>query len=109
MLVLSRRPGQSIVIGDGIEVTVLSVQGDVVRLGVVAPRSVAVHRREVYDAVQAENRRAATASRLPEVPVPPGTMADAGSGAGTTDGDGGERPSSAEPPAPEPPQVPPGA
>jgi carbon storage regulator len=49
MLVLTRRSGESIVIGGNIQVTVLSVKGDRVRLGIVAPQSVSVDRQEVYD------------------------------------------------------------
>ena len=59
MLVLTRKVGESIVIGEDIEVTVLEVRGEQVKLGIRAPRSVAVHRKEVYLAIQAENREAA--------------------------------------------------
>ncbi|GAB6931754.1 carbon storage regulator CsrA [Calditerricola satsumensis] len=59
MLVLTRKAGESIVIGHDIEVTVLEVRGEQVRLGIRAPRHVAVHRTEVYLAIQAENREAA--------------------------------------------------
>jgi len=58
MLVLTRKVGESIVIGRDIEITVLEVRGDQVRLGIAAPRHVAVHRKEVYLAIQAENREA---------------------------------------------------
>jgi len=54
MLVLTRKSNQSIMIGDEIEISVLSVVGDKVRLGIQAPRSVPVYRREVYVAIQAE-------------------------------------------------------
>jgi carbon storage regulator len=54
MLVLTRKPGQSIMIGDGIEVQVLSVAGEKVRLGVTAPREVAIFRNEVYDRIERE-------------------------------------------------------
>ncbi len=54
MLVLTRKATQSIMIGDDIEVRVLSVVGDKVRLGVTAPRSVPVHRDEVYEEIVAE-------------------------------------------------------
>lgn len=54
MLVLSRRTGEQIVIADGIVVQVLSVRGDVVKLGITAPKDVSVHRREVYEAIQKE-------------------------------------------------------
>ena len=62
MLVLTRRVGQSLVIGDEIVLRVLEVKGDVVRLGVDAPRDVKVHRQEVHDAVVAANRAATTSS-----------------------------------------------
>ncbi len=58
MLVLARKASESIMIGDDIEVRVIAVRGDQVRLGIAAPRHVPVHRREVYEAVLAENRRA---------------------------------------------------
>ena len=59
MLVLSRQRDESIVIGDNVIVTIVDVRGDRVRLGIEAPREVSVHRREVYDAIQRENREAA--------------------------------------------------
>jgi carbon storage regulator len=59
VLVLSRRVGESINIGDDVVVTVLEVRGDVVRVGVEAPRSVRVHREEVYRELQEANRAAA--------------------------------------------------
>jgi carbon storage regulator len=52
MLILSRKRNEQIVIGDGIVITVVSVRGGNVRLGVEAPPHVAVHRREVYDAIR---------------------------------------------------------
>lgn len=61
MLVLSRRVGERLVIGDGIVVTVIEVRGDGVRLGIDAPRSVRVHRAEVLEAVEAANVDAAAA------------------------------------------------
>ena len=59
MLVLSRTRDQTIMIGDDIEVTIVDVRGDKVRLGINAPRNVSVHRKEIYDAVKRENRAAA--------------------------------------------------
>jgi carbon storage regulator len=56
MLVLTRKPGQSIMIGDGVEVQVLSVAGEKVRLGITAPRDVSIFRNEVYDRIESENR-----------------------------------------------------
>lgn len=74
MLVLTRRANQSIVIGDEVVVTVLEVRGDQVRLGITAPRSIDVHREEVYKALQEANREAVGATR------------DALDGAAVTDG-----------------------
>lgn len=62
MLVLSRQRDQSIMIGDDIEVLVVDVRGDTVRIGVTAPKEVRVHRREVYDAIRRENESAMTLS-----------------------------------------------
>jgi len=59
MLVFTRRRSQSIMIGDGIEVHVLRVGRDGVRLGIVAPADVPVHRQEVYDLIREANRSAA--------------------------------------------------
>ncbi|MEE9211191.1 MAG: carbon storage regulator CsrA [Phycisphaeraceae bacterium] len=61
MLVLSRQRDETIMIGDDIEITVVDIRGDKVRLGINAPRSVQVHRKEVYDAIKREN---ADASRV---------------------------------------------
>ena len=55
MLVLSRKPNESIVIDGRITVTVIEVRSGEVRLGIEAPRSIPVHRKEVYEAIQAEN------------------------------------------------------
>lgn len=60
MLVLSRRVGESIVIGDDVTVTVLEVRGEIVRIGIDAPRSVAVYRAELLAQVEASNREAAS-------------------------------------------------
>jgi carbon storage regulator len=62
VLVLTRRAGESVVIGDDIRVTVVEVRGDVVRLGIDAPRDVKVHREEVHRAVSEANAAAAAAS-----------------------------------------------
>jgi carbon storage regulator len=62
VLVLTRRPGESIMIGDDIVVTVLDVRGEVVRVGIKAPRTVQVHREEVYLELQKANREAASPS-----------------------------------------------
>jgi carbon storage regulator len=62
MLVLTRKPGQSIMIGDGVEVQVLSVAGEKVRLGITAPRDVSIFRHEVYDRIESENSRPSESS-----------------------------------------------
>jgi carbon storage regulator len=58
MLVLSRQRDETIMIGDDIEITVVDIRGDKVRLGINAPRTVQVHRKEVYDAIKRENAQA---------------------------------------------------
>ncbi len=55
MLILTRRVGESIMIGDNVTVTVLGVKGNQVRIGVNAPKEVAVHREEIYEKIRAEN------------------------------------------------------
>lgn len=59
MLVLSRQRDETIMIGDDIELTVVDIRGDKVRLGIKAPAHVAVHRKEIYDAIKRENEQAA--------------------------------------------------
>jgi carbon storage regulator len=63
MLVLTRRAGESVMIGDNVIITVLEARGDVIRLGIEAPREVQVHREEVYRELQAANREAASPSQ----------------------------------------------
>ena len=58
MLVLSRQRDETIMIGDEVEITVVDIRGDKVRLGISAPRQVQVHRKEVYEAIQRENTSA---------------------------------------------------
>ncbi|MDT5039829.1 MAG: carbon storage regulator [Actinoplanes sp.] len=60
MLVLTRRAGESVMIGDDVVITVLEARGDVIRLGIQAPREVQVHREEIYKELQAVNREAAS-------------------------------------------------
>ena len=62
MLVLTRKKGETIMIGDQIEVKVIAVDGDQVKLGVVAPKSVKVHRSEVFEAIQQQNKEAMESS-----------------------------------------------
>ncbi len=59
MLVLSRQRDEVFKIGDDIEITVVDIRGDKVRLGITAPKEVQVHRKEVYEAIRRENRAAA--------------------------------------------------
>ena len=54
MLVLSRTKDESIMIGDDVEIIIVDVRGDKVRLGITAPRTISVHRKEVYEAIQRE-------------------------------------------------------
>jgi carbon storage regulator len=54
MLILTRKSGESVVIGDDITITVLSVKGNSVRIGVAAPKEVAVHREEIYERIKRE-------------------------------------------------------
>lgn len=73
MLVLTRKINEAIMIGDDIEIAVVDIKGDQVKLGIRAPRSVKVFRHEVYDAIQEENRRAARpAGDLPSLGDFPG-------------------------------------
>jgi len=58
MLVLSRQRDETIMIGDDIEITVVDIRGDKVRLGISAPSTIPVHRKEVYEAIKRENREA---------------------------------------------------
>jgi len=67
MLVLSRKKGQSIVIGDNIEITVVEIQGDMVRIGINAPREITVHRQEVFQQIKAENQQALQQSQSLEI------------------------------------------
>ena len=57
MLVLSRRKDKSIMVGEDIEIKVLDIRGNKVRLGITAPRTIPVHRREVYEAIQQEKKQ----------------------------------------------------
>src|ERR687883_100628 len=96
MLVLSRKKNESIVINNDITITVVEIRGDKVRLGIVAPKDVPVHRQEVYDAIHAANGPSAPAPPPPSAAAPP---------AGTVPPRGSPRP----PPSPPPPPAPPAA
>lgn len=71
MLVLSRQRDQTIVIGDDIEITIVDIRGDKVRIGINAPRNVTVHRKEVYDAVKRENQSASSMKPQDLIPGAP--------------------------------------
>ena len=76
MLVLSRHRDESIIIGDDIVITVVDIRGDKVRLGINAPIEIPVHRQEVYEAIQRENKQAAQidpAAARQATPPKPGT------------------------------------
>jgi carbon storage regulator len=60
MLVLTRRAGESVMIGDDVVITVLETRGDTIRIGIQAPRDVQVHREEVYKELREANREAAS-------------------------------------------------
>jgi carbon storage regulator len=68
MLVLSRQRDESIMIGDEVEVTIVDVRGDKVRLGINAPRRIAVHRKEIYEAIQREKAQKKQAEDKAEEP-----------------------------------------
>jgi carbon storage regulator len=82
MLVLSRQRDETIMIGDEIEITVVDIRGDKVRLGITAPTSIAVHRKEVYEAIRVENEQAARVE-LPAIsgPIAPGPQKNRSSAA----------------------------
>jgi carbon storage regulator len=63
MLILTRKTGESITIGDDIKITVLGIHGRQVRLGIVAPQKVVVHREEIYVKIQEENKKAVHAKK----------------------------------------------
>ena len=109
MLVLSRQVDETIMIGDDIEVTVVDIRGDKVRLGITAPKEIAVHRKEVYEAIKRENREAAQVKLKPEDlpnigkpgtngggnasgPRPPSMGNGHGNGHGNGNGNGPKRP-----------------
>ncbi|MFZ0074932.1 carbon storage regulator [Exiguobacterium sp. RIT452] len=64
MLVLKRKTGEAIQIGDDIELTILAIEGDQVKLGIHAPRQIDIHRKEIYLAIQDENAEASQSTGL---------------------------------------------
>lgn len=79
MLILTRRPGERVVIGDDVTVTVMEVTGQTVRLGIAAPKGLPVYREEIWLAVQAENQAAASSADALPSSVQPGSPAEPGS------------------------------
>jgi carbon storage regulator len=71
MLVLSRKPGEALRIGDEVEITIVEVKGDMVRLGIQAPRTVQVWRKELWEAIVAENIAASGDAPAPSIPLIP--------------------------------------
>jgi len=67
MLALTRKVGERIVIGDNIVVTVVSIKGDSIRLGIEAPKEIKIYRGEIFDAIAAENKQAAVPKDLSEL------------------------------------------
>lgn len=63
MLVLTRKTGETIQIGDEIEVTVISIQGDQIKLGINAPKNIEIHRKEVYLSIKDSNNEAASINK----------------------------------------------
>jgi carbon storage regulator len=107
MLVLTRRPNQSIMIGDDIVVTVLEVKGDQIRLGIDAPRHVQVFREEVLVALQEANRSAVLEpGAAPAMPTSPGRPGPGGGRALPDTGTAPSVPSAALPGAPRPRAIP---
>jgi carbon storage regulator len=73
MLLITRRPGEKLMVGDDVVIEVIEVSGNSVRIGIAAPKSIPVYREEIYSAVKEENTAAAAvdASQLPdELPEP---------------------------------------
>ena len=69
MLVLTRKCGESIIVGDHVEIKVLELHGNQVKIGVQAPQAVPIHRKEVYIAIQRENEAAASGPQQPPADV----------------------------------------
>jgi carbon storage regulator len=74
MLIITRRPGEKIRVGNDVCIEVIEVTGSTVRIGIAAPRSIPVYREEIWAAVTAENAEAAKApAQLPDMPAPAST------------------------------------
>jgi carbon storage regulator len=100
MLILTRRPGERVVIGDEILVTVMAVSGHTVRLGIAAPEGVPIYREEIWLAVKEENRAAAAAAAdaLPSAPPGEAPRPPAETSASEAPSEGQEPPAAQRPP-----------
>ncbi|WP_378950660.1 carbon storage regulator CsrA [Pelosinus sp. sgz500959] len=67
MLALTRKPGECIVIGDHVVVTVVEIKGDSIRLAIDAPREIKIYRGEIYDEIAMENKQAAGLVNIPQI------------------------------------------
>ncbi|EEG76541.1 carbon storage regulator CsrA [Dethiobacter alkaliphilus] len=71
MLVLTRKSGENLIIGDNITIKILEIKGDTVKIGIDAPKEVAIHREEVFEAIKEANRAAALSpKKIPTLPTP---------------------------------------
>jgi carbon storage regulator len=102
MLILTRRPGERVVIGDEILVTVMGVSGHTVRLGIAAPEGVPIYREEIWLAVKEENRAAAEASAdaLPAKPPEGATVVPSETAGATPAREPTQAPADEQPPGP---------
>src|SRR5580698_2797453 len=93
MLILARRSGERVVIGDEVLITVMEVSGNIVRLGIEAPQGVSIYREEIWLAVKEENRAAAAAQAdlLPAEPLPSAAPGSDEPGERAAGGVGGEQ------------------
>lgn len=69
MLVLSRKLGEKIIIGDNIEITISEIKGDQVKIAINAPKNIKIHRHEVFTAIQEENKKATQSLNLPKLEI----------------------------------------
>jgi carbon storage regulator len=83
MLIITRRPGEKLMIGDDVVIEVMEVSGSSVRIGIAAPKSIPVYREEIYSAVKAENT-AAAAAEAGQLAVPQGSAPPSPPGASGT-------------------------
>lgn len=67
MLALTRKKGDRIIIGDNIEITIISIQGDYVKIGIDAPKEISVHRKEVYEQIVSANKEATVTSDISKI------------------------------------------